>query len=105
MVFLLHNQTDKSDLDIIIQRSSSFMKLILATEIAESLTCFDDIQYVIDTARNYHLVYDYENMCKEYIYEWLPKCSIENRTMIINNRGKEGKYSHVYRYMGFILFL
>lgn len=91
MVFLLHNQIEKSDLDIIIQRSSSFMKLILATEVAESLTCFDDIKYVIDTARNYRIIYNYQNMCKEYVYEWSSKCSAENRTMIRSSK-TEGKY-------------
>ena len=90
MVFLLHNQIEKSDLDIIIQQTSSFMKLILATEVAESLTCFDDIKYVIDTARNYRLIYNYQNMCKEYVYEWSSKCSAENRTTVRSSK-TEGK--------------
>ncbi|XP_065369270.1 benign gonial cell neoplasm protein [Calliphora vicina] len=84
MVFLLHNSIDKTDLETIIQKWPNMIKLILATDIAESLMCFDDIEYVIDTARHYRCIYNYRNMCKEYVYEWSPKDSMENRSLLLN---------------------
>ncbi|KAI8123985.1 Benign gonial cell neoplasm protein [Lucilia cuprina] len=83
MVFLLHNSIDKTDLDAIIQKWPNMIKLILATDIAESLMCFDDIQYVIDAARHYRCIYNYRSMCKEYVYEWSPKDSMENRLLLL----------------------
>lgn len=84
MVFLLHNAIDKTDLDTIMQKWPNMIKLILATDIGESLKGFDDIEYVIDTARHYRCVYDYQNMCKEYVYEWSTKDSMKNRSLILN---------------------
>ncbi|KAM7342671.1 benign gonial cell neoplasm [Cochliomyia hominivorax] len=84
LVFLLHNAVDKSDLDAVIQKWPNMVKLILATDIVESLKCFDDIEYIIDTARQYRCIYNYQNMCKEFVYEWSTKDSMDNRCLILN---------------------
>lgn len=84
MVFLLHNSIDKTDLEAILQKWPNIVKLILTTDISESLICFNDIEYVIDTARQYRCVYNYRNMCQEYIYEWSSRDSLEHRSLLLN---------------------
>lgn len=86
-LYLLHNQTEKSQLDAVLQTETNRIKIILSTDIAETLMCFEDILYVIDSARSYRCIYNNESQCKENTYEWSSKQSLENRQLLLNKNG------------------
>uniref|UniRef100_A0A1I8Q4H9 Helicase-associated domain-containing protein n=1 Tax=Stomoxys calcitrans TaxID=35570 RepID=A0A1I8Q4H9_STOCA len=89
-IFLLHNYTEKSHLDAIIQPDAGVIKIILSTDIAEALMCFDNLPYVIDTALYYRSVFNNLAQCKENIYEWASKDSMENRRLLLTSGGSRG---------------
>uniref|UniRef100_A0A1A9WW34 Helicase ATP-binding domain-containing protein n=1 Tax=Glossina brevipalpis TaxID=37001 RepID=A0A1A9WW34_9MUSC len=78
-VYLLHKNTEKCQLDLIIKHSKNFVKVILATDIAESLSCWNNIRYVIDTGRIRRFTYKDNSLYKENVYDWISKQCMENR--------------------------
>ncbi|XP_075170033.1 benign gonial cell neoplasm [Haematobia irritans] len=82
-IFMLHSHTEKSHLDIILQPNNSIIKIILTTNIAENLRCFDNLLYVIDTALNYRCVFNNLAQNKENVYEWVAKQSMESRHSLL----------------------
>lgn len=57
-IFMLYNQAEKSLLEAIITPNPCVIKIILSTDIAETLMCFENILYVIDAARQYRYAFD-----------------------------------------------
>uniref|UniRef100_A0A1I8M305 Helicase ATP-binding domain-containing protein n=1 Tax=Musca domestica TaxID=7370 RepID=A0A1I8M305_MUSDO len=86
-IFMLHNHTEKAHLDAMIASDPKVIKIILSTDIAETLMCFDDLQYVIDVARQYRTVFDSETQCKKHVYEWSSKQNLENRRLLVTQNG------------------
>uniref|UniRef100_A0A1B0BTI0 Helicase-associated domain-containing protein n=1 Tax=Glossina palpalis gambiensis TaxID=67801 RepID=A0A1B0BTI0_9MUSC len=74
-VYLLHKNTEKCQLDIITEHSSNFVKIILATDIAETLSCWKNVHYVIDTGRMRRITYYNNSLHKENAYDWTSKQS------------------------------
>ncbi|XP_061391807.1 benign gonial cell neoplasm protein [Musca vetustissima] len=83
-IFMLHNHTEKSHLDAMITSDPKVIKIILSTDIAETLMCFDDLLYVIDVGRHYRRVFDSEAQCKKHVYEWSAKQNLENRRLLLS---------------------
>lgn len=87
-VYLLHKNTEKCQLDTITVHSRNFVKIILATDIAETLSCWKNIHYVIDTGRMRRITYNNNSLYKENAYDWTSKQNMENRKLLLTNKGK-----------------
>uniref|UniRef100_A0A1A9ZN03 Helicase-associated domain-containing protein n=1 Tax=Glossina pallidipes TaxID=7398 RepID=A0A1A9ZN03_GLOPL len=48
-------------------------------DIAETLSCWKNIHYVIDTGRMLRITYNNNSLYKEYAYDWTSKQNMENR--------------------------
>ncbi|XP_073811846.1 benign gonial cell neoplasm protein-like [Musca autumnalis] len=90
VIYMLHNQTEKTHLDAMRESGAIQIKIILSTDIAEALMCFDDLLYVIDSGRQYRTVFDSDAQCKKHVYEWSAKQNLENRLLLLTKNG--GKY-------------
>lgn len=81
-IFMLHNNVDKIHLDEIADSNQNAVKIILSTDIAESIY-LPSVAYVIDSARRYHTVYNNVTKSKDICHEWSSLECLNRRTQLI----------------------
>lgn len=60
------------------------VRIILATDFAESLSTLKHIRYIIDTGRQRRCVLNNTSQSKEYIYEWVSRQTLKSRQDLLD---------------------
>lgn len=60
------------------------LRIILATEFAESLSTLKRIRYIIDAGRLRRCVQNNNSQSKEYIYEWVSRQTLDSRLQLLD---------------------
>lgn len=86
----LHANMDFQELEAFFQqqnqqlKNSPTMRLILATDFAESISDFKRIRYIIDTGRMLRCIQNNGTHCKEYIFEWVCRQTMRTRLYLFD---------------------
>ncbi|KPU75686.1 uncharacterized protein Dana_GF12453, isoform B [Drosophila ananassae] len=93
-IFLLHENMRKDYIDALIKARSNTVKVVLTTEIIESLPLKVPFKYQIDSACRLTPMYDSTNYSIEDRYEWVAKDCLARRELLVNTEAPD---SHCFR--------
>ncbi|XP_030243373.1 benign gonial cell neoplasm protein [Drosophila navojoa] len=104
-IFLLHKDMDKEYLHSLTKSQTKTCKIVLATDIVESMPIPIEFQYLIDTACQIKSIYDGISNSTEERYEWAAKDSLLRRQLLLDN-GIDKAFSekHCFRLMSREIF-
>lgn len=87
-IFLLHENMRKDYIDALVKARSNTVKVVLTTEIIESLPLKVPFKYQIDSACRLTPMYDSTNYSIEDRYEWVAKDCLARRELLVNTEGQ-----------------
>ncbi|KAH8401639.1 hypothetical protein KR009_006943 [Drosophila setifemur] len=93
-IFLLHENMRNDYIDALVKARDDTVKVVLTTEIIESLPLKVSFKYQIDTACRLNLVYDSSNYGVEDRYEWVAKDCLARRELIFDTEAAD---AHCFR--------
>lgn len=86
-LFLLYEDMDLEYLNSLLSSCPSKVKVVLTTDIIESLPLAISFKYLIDTGRKRKLLYDAFSCSSEHKLEWLSKDCLFRRQLLLNSVG------------------
>ncbi|XP_030381096.1 benign gonial cell neoplasm protein isoform X1 [Scaptodrosophila lebanonensis] len=84
-IFLLHSNMDKVHVDALVKSQADTIKIVLATDIIESMRLDILFTYSIDTACEVRTLYNSTTYSNENKYEWLAKDRLWRRKLMLNS--------------------
>jgi len=94
-IFLLHENMRKEYIDALVNARDDTVKIVLTTDIIESLSLNVSFKYEIDTACQLTNIYDSISCSGEDRYEWVAKDCLLRRESLLD---LEGKYLYYIYY-------
>ncbi|BFG05419.1 benign gonial cell neoplasm protein [Drosophila madeirensis] len=88
-IFLLHENMGVEYIDELVNARKDTDKVVLATDIVESLPLQVSFKYVIDTACKQYSVYNCINYCAEHRYEWVAKDCLLRRESLLDGAASD----------------
>lgn len=105
-IFLLHKNMDEEYLNSLIKSQTNTCKIVLATDIVESMPVPVAFQYLIDTACQMKSIYDGISNSTEERYEWAAKDSLLRRQLLLDNGIDKGWFpTRLLRFRYFIIII
>ncbi|XP_017002004.3 benign gonial cell neoplasm protein [Drosophila takahashii] len=90
-IFLLHENMRKEYIDALVSASDDTVKVVLTTDIIESLHLKVRFKYEIDTACRLNHIYDSTSYSAEDRYEWVGKDCLQRRELILDLEGGDAQ--------------
>lgn len=86
-LFLLYEDMELEYLNSLLSSGPGKVKIVLTTDIIESLPLAVSFKYLIDTVRKRTAFYDAFSCSSECRFEWLSKDSLLRRQLLLNSTG------------------
>ncbi|EDW31506.1 GL10928 [Drosophila persimilis] len=90
-IFLLHENMGGEYIDDVVNARDDTDKVVLATDIIESLALQVPFKYLIDTACKQYTIYNSSSYCAENRYEWVAKDCLLRRESIVDGKGADSQ--------------